>query len=101
MTQFWNFCSGFFIMLIGILISLVLVLFVGGYLDRQMDIMIDTGITGEEGTAWDTTGFVATLTNLFYVICCLPAGLGIIVFYLKITEEQAYNAYADYWYPEE
>ena len=71
------------IMISGCFISVVLIRFLGEVLDRIVEALIDAGAY-EVPPVWQTDP--STLINLFYVICMLPAVIGIILGILRSQE---------------
>jgi len=93
-TDFWSFFEGFCIMVIGIVISGVLALYGGMFLDGFITNMAIAGMDGGAGTVWDTTGNINIMINIFYFACCMPAIFGIAVFFLVATKRMKLDMFS-------
>lgn len=102
MSDFWTAFNGCLIGLV-LIITGILLSFCGGIvLDAMDDAFIGAGLDGGIGTAWDSTGEIMLLHNLFYVIVYALPLLGIGIAYISITRKMRYDdTQQDYFYDDE
>ena len=77
MTNFWTAYTGILIGLV-LIFSGIMLSFCGGIaLDAMSDAFIGAGLDQGVGTAYDSSGEINLLSNLFYVLCYALPLLGI------------------------
>ena len=91
MTNFWTAYTGILIGLV-LIFSGIMLSFCGGIaLDAMSDAFIGAGLDQGVGTAYDSSGEINLLSNLFYVLCYALPLLGIGIMYITITRRMRYD----------
>ena len=91
MTNFWTAYTGCLIGLV-LIFSGIMLSFCGGIaLDAMSDAFIGAGLDQGVGTAYDSSGEISLLSNLFYVLCYALPLLGIGIMYITITRRMRYD----------
>ncbi|MGB3946300.1 MAG: hypothetical protein WBK76_05720 [Candidatus Saccharimonadales bacterium] len=91
MTNFWTAYTGILIGLV-LIFSGIMLSFCGGIaLDAMSDAFIGAGLDQGVGTAYDSSGEISLLSNLFYVLCYALPLLGIGIMYITITRRMRYD----------
>jgi len=91
MTNFWTAYTGCLIGLV-LIFSGIMLSFCGGIaLDAMSDAFIGAGLNQGVGTAYDSSGEISLLSNLFYVLCYALPLLGIGIMYVTITRRMRYD----------
>ena len=91
MTNFWTAYTGCLIGLV-LIFSGIMLSFCGGIaLDAMSDAFIGAGLDQGVGTAYDSSGEINLLSNLFYVLCYALPLLGIGIMYVTITRRMRYD----------
>ena len=91
MTNFWTAYTGCLIGLVLIFSGIVLSFCGGIALDAMSDAFIGAGLDQGVGTAYDSSGEINLLSNLFYVLCYALPLLGIGIMYITITRRMRYD----------
>jgi hypothetical protein len=91
MTNFWTAYTGCLIGLV-LIFSGIMLSFCGGIvLDAMSDAFVGAGLDQGVGTAYDSSGEISLLSNLFFVLCYALPLLGIGIMYVTITRRMRYD----------
>jgi len=100
MTNFWTAYTGCLIGLV-LIFSGIMLSFCGGIaLDAMSDAFIGAGLDQGVGTAYDSSGEINLLSNLFYVLCYALPLLGIGIMYVTITRRMRYDQQQQVYFDE-
>ncbi|OQC70920.1 MAG: hypothetical protein BWX50_00737 [Euryarchaeota archaeon ADurb.Bin009] len=100
MTNFWTAYTGILIGLV-LIFSGIMLSFCGGIaLDAMSDAFIGAGLDQGVGTAYDSSGEISLLSNLFYVLCYALPLLGIGIMYITITRRMRYDQQQQVYFDE-
>lgn len=100
MTNFWTAYTGILIGLV-LIFSGIMLSFCGGIaLDAMSDAFIGAGLDQGVGTAYDSSGEISLLSNLFYVLCYALPLLGIGIMYVTITRRMRYDQQQQVYFDE-
>jgi hypothetical protein len=100
MTNFWTAYTGILIGLV-LIFSGIMLSFCGGIaLDAMSDAFIGAGLDQGVGTAYDSSGEINLLSNLFYVLCYALPLLGIGIMYVTITRRMRYDQQQQVYFDE-
>lgn len=100
MTNFWTAYTGCLIGLV-LIFSGIALSFCGGIaLDAMSDAFIGAGLDQGVGTAYDSSGEINLLSNLFYVLCYALPLLGIGIMYVTITQRMRYDQQQQVYFDE-
>ena len=100
MTNFWTAYTGCLIGLV-LIFSGIMLSFCGGIaLDAMSDAFIGAGLDQGVGTAYDSSGEINLLSNLFYVLCYALPLLGIGIMYVTITQRMRYDQQQQVYFDE-
>ena len=100
MTNFWTAYTGILIGLV-LIFSGIMLSFCGGIaLDAMSDAFIGAGLDQGVGTAYDSSGEINLLSNLFYVLCYALPLLGIGIMYITITRRMRYDQQQQVYFDE-
>ena len=100
MTNFWTAYTGCLIGLV-LIFSGIMLSFCGGIaLDAMSDAFIGAGLDQGVGTAYDSSGEISLLSNLFYVLCYALPLLGIGIMYVTITQRMRYDQQQQVYFDE-
>jgi len=100
MTNFWTAYTGCLIGLV-LIFSGIMLSFCGGIaLDAMSDAFIGAGLDQGVGTAYDSSGEISLLSNLFYVLCYALPLLGIGIMYITITRRMRYDQQQQVYFDE-
>jgi len=100
MTNFWTAYTGCLIGLV-LIFSGIMLSFCGGIaLDAMSDAFIGAGLDQGVGTAYDSSGEISLLSNLFYVLCYALPLLGIGIMYVTITRRMRYDQQQQVYFDE-
>jgi len=100
MTNFWTAYTGCLIGLV-LIFSGIMLSFCGGIaLDAMSDAFIGAGLNQGVGTAYDSSGEISLLSNLFYVLCYALPLLGIGIMYITITRRMRYDQQQQVYFDE-
>ena len=100
MTNFWTAYTGCLIGLV-LIFSGIMLSFCGGIvLDTMSDAFIGAGLDQGVGTAYDSSGEINLLSNLFYVLCYALPLLGIGIMYVTITRRMRYDQQQQVYFDE-
>lgn len=100
MTNFWTAYTGCLIGLV-LIFSGIMLSFCGGIaLDAMSDAFIGAGLDQGVGTAYDSSGEINLLSNLFYVLCYALPLLGIGIMYITITRRMRYDQQQQVYFDE-
>ncbi len=100
MTNFWTAYTGCLIGLV-LIFSGIMLSFCGGIaLDAMSDAFIGAGLDQGVGTAYDSSGEINLLFNLFYVLCYALPLLGIGIMYVTITRRMRYDQQQQVYFDE-
>jgi len=100
MTNFWTAYTGCLIGLV-LIFSGIMLSFCGGIaLDAMSDAFIGAGLDQGVGTAYDSSGEINLLSNLFFVLCYALPLLGIGIMYVTITRRMRYDQQQQVYFDE-
>ena len=100
MTNFWTAYTGILIGLV-LIFSGIMLSFCGGIaLDAMSDAFVGAGFDQGVGTAYDSSGEISLLSNLFYVLCYALPLLGIGIMYITITRRMRYDQQQQVYFDE-
>ncbi len=100
MTNFWTAYTGILIGLV-LIFSGIMLSFCGGIaLDAMSDAFIGAGLDQGVGTAYDSSGEINLLSNLFFVLCYALPLLGIGIMYVTITRRMRYDQQQQVYFDE-
>lgn len=100
MINFWTAYTGCLIGLV-LIFSGIMLSFCGGIaLDAMSDAFIGAGLDQGVGTAYDSSGEISLLSNLFYVLCYALPLLGIGIMYITITRRMRYDQQQQVYFDE-
>ena len=100
MTNFWTAYTGILIGLV-LIFSGIMLSFCGGIaLDAMSDAFVGAGLDQGVGTAYDSSGEISLLSNLFYVLCYALPLLGIGIMYVTITRRMRYDQQQQVYFDE-
>lgn len=100
MTNFWTAYTGILIGLV-LIFSGIMLSFCGGIaLDAMSDAFIGAGLDQGVGTAYDSSGEINLLSNLFFVLCYALPLLGIGIMYITITRRMRYDQQQQVYFDE-
>jgi len=100
MTNFWTAYTGILIGLVLIFSGIALSFCGGIVLDAMSDAFIGAGLDQGVGTAYDASGEISLLSNLFYVLCYALPLLGIGIMYITITRRMRYDQQQQVYFDE-
>jgi len=84
-----------------LIFSGIMLSFCGGIaLDAMSDAFIGAGLDQGVGTAYDSSGEINLLSNLFYVLCYALPLLGIGIMYVTITRRMRYDQQQQVYFDE-
>ena len=87
----WN---GFFVMLVGIILSVLLMATVGQLGDRTISTIVDDGPMDMINADWQSSfEKVYTFQTFLFISCLFPALIGIVIFILSSVRRQKYDTY--------
>ena len=100
MTNFWTAYTGILIGLV-LIFSGIMLSFCGGIaLDAMSDAFVGAGLDQGVGTAYDSSGEINLLSNLFFVLCYALPLLGIGIMYVTITRRMRYDQQQQVYFDE-
>lgn len=89
--------EGAIIMITLNLVAAILAFFGGIIIDNFYKMMQDGGFFDAIPIAWDSSGSLLSIINLYYLTCILIAGTGWLVFALSIYRREGVDAQATYY----
>ena len=89
--------DGAVIMIICVVVAAVLALFGGIIIDEFYYQVESAGLWNNIPTAWQGTGTLFSMINLYYFGCIALAGAGVLIFLLAVYENEANDTRLQYY----
>ena len=90
-SSLWN---GFFIMIAGILVSVLLMATIGQIGDKMITTMLDINVLNAFNPEWaGSFDKIYTFQSFLFIVCLMPGFFGIIIYILSAVRRQKYDTY--------